>query len=231
MVARHSVITDDEELDDSDYEYEDDSEEEEDLESEEEESDDSGETEQSNQSGSQADWESRFRGLQASLQQSQERAALAQQEAMIAKAEAFKAQLATQDIDPAEADRQFKMWLMGQAVEYQARQNASDREALEHVGRSAYLMNLVNEFGIDQKSKTFERLARIKDPEDMRAFAEEVSTLRKQSTKQTNKAVRKAKGADRFDSGGGRVGTPPKKKPKNLDDAASVFSKFKIDFD
>jgi predicted RNA-binding protein YlxR (DUF448 family) len=231
VATRHSVITDEEESDDFEFEDEElDNQDGEEFDSEEEDEDGSGETEQSGRSNSPTDWESRFRGLQSSLQQSQERAALAQQEAMIAKAEAFKAQLATQDIDPAEADRQFKLWLMGQAVEYQARQNASDREALEHVGRSAYLMQLVNEFGIDQKSKTFERLARIKDPEDMRAFAEEVSTLRKQSTKQTNKAVRKAKGSDRFDSGGGRVGTPPKKKAKNLDDAASVFSKFKIEF-
>lgn len=227
MASRHSVITDDDELEDDDFDssflMED--EEEDDSEDNEE-----GETEESGQSNSQDDWESRFRGLQSSLQRSQEMAAQAQQEALMAKAESFKTQLMAQNLDPVEADRQYKLWLAAQAVEYQHRQNMSDQQALEYVGRTNYLQQLVTTYGIDTKSKTFERLSRIKDAEDMKAFAEEYAAQKKTATKQTGKAVRKAKGSDRFDSGGGRVGTPPRKKAKTLDDAASILSRYKIEF-
>lgn len=227
MAARHSVITDDEEELDDEFNSDFLMEEEDEEESEENES---GETEESGQPEPQIDWESRFKGLQASLQRSQETVQQVQQEAFMAKAEAQRANLIAQGLDPEEADRQFKLWLQGQALEFQAKQNASDREALEHVSRGAFLQQLVAQYGIDTKSKTFERLSRMKDPEDMRAFAEEVSTQKKAATKQTNKVVRKTKGSDKFDSGGGRVGSPPKKKAKDLDDAASVFSRYKIEF-
>lgn len=230
-MARNSVLTDNEEDFDFDPDAIDVSEdEEEELEDDEYEDDDEGETEEPAQPSSQDNWEQRFKGLQASLQRSQEERAMAMQEALMAKAHAVRTELAASGLEPPEQERQFKMWMITQANEYQARQNASDREALEYVSRSAYLDNLVKHYGIDTNSSAFQKLSRIKDPEDMRLFAEEVASQKTTAKKQTKKAVRKAKGSDKFDSGGGRVGTPPKKKAKDLDDAASIMSKFKIDF-
>ena len=229
-MAQRSVITNEDEEDfdfdpDSVDVYEDEDEEEEFDE------DEDGETEdEPDQPSSQDNWEQRFKGLQSTVQRSQEQLNLARQEAFMARAESERVRIHSQGLEPVEADRQFKLWLITQANEFQAQQNATDREALEHVGRNAYLQQLVNEFSINTKSKTFERLARIKDPEDMRAFAEEVATREASTSKRVKKVTRKAKGADKFDSGGGRVGSPPKKKAKSLDDAASVFSKFKVEF-
>lgn len=229
-MARHSVLTDEDEFDfdpDNLDVYED----EEEVEDEEEQEDeDDGETEESDQPSSQENWEQRFKGLQASLQRSQEERAMAMQEALMARAQAVRTELAASGLEPPEQERQFKLWMITQANEYQARQNASDREALEHVSRSAYLQQLVNQYGIEVNSKQFEKLSRIKDPEDMRLFAEEMASMKTSAKKQTKKAVRRVKGSDKFDSGGGRTGTPPKKKAKSLDDAAALMSRFKIEF-
>jgi hypothetical protein len=225
VATRHSVITDDEESDD--FELEEDEELEE---GEEEEESEEGETEQSGRPTSQVNWEERFKGLQATVQQSQETVQRLRQEKLMAEATAIRSHLASQNLDPEVAESQFRLWLQSKANEFAAQQNASDRDALEHVSRVNYLRTLVEEFGIDTNSKSFERLSRIKDPEDMREFAQEIAEMKKASTKQTTKAVRKTKGADKFDSGGGRVGTPPKQKAKSLDDAAAIFAKYKVEF-
>ena len=238
MARRGSVITDDEEelsfgFDDEELEDEelDNDEELDDEESDEDDDDESddeedGETETPEQPA--FDWESddnpyknRFRGLQGSLQQSQERVQDYERRVWAAEAQAFKASIS--HLSDEEQTILSRNWLMQKAAEYQMNHNVQQQQAIDQVARGMYIHQVATEFGVDPK-----KLERFKDPDDMRAYAEDLSQIQKSSQKTVRKEVRKVKKANKFGSGGGRVSGPPKKKAKNLDQATDMFSRMKL---
>jgi hypothetical protein len=239
MARRGSVITDDEEelsfnfddeeldeeeLDESgDSEEEDESEDDSDDESDDEED---GETETPEQS--QFNWEDdsnpykqRFKGLQGSLQQSQERVQDYERRVWAAEAQAFKASIS--HLSDEEQALLSRNWLMQKAAEYQMNHNVQQQQAIDQVARGMYITQVATEFGVDPK-----KLERFKDPDDMRAYAEDLASMQKSTKKTVRKEVRKVKQANKFGSGGGRVSGPPKKKAKNLDQATDMFSRMKL---
>jgi hypothetical protein len=222
-MSGRSVLADDE-LEEEDLELEtgDDDEEE----SEEEES--SSETETPQQPAQNLDYESRFKGLQGSLQQQiEQNRQLQAQLVQVQAAQQYQNYLA-QGATPEQATAAVQSQVAQFVLQQQGNNINTEKAALEEASRVITAQGLAIVHGIDVKSPEFARLAKFKDPEDMQAFAETLAKSKQTTTKKVAQVKRKATQADKFGSARSS-GSAPKTKPKSLGDAADKFSKIKIE--
>ena len=230
MSGRTSVLGQDDDLEeDDDLELELGDEEEIDDQSDGEDSPETDDTEPpKKQKVAQDDYETRFKGLQGRLQQEVEQRTVLQNQLIQIQAQNALNNLIAQGKSPEEAQSIVQYGVAQYLLQQQGNQISTKEQALEQSARVLRAQQLAAKYHIPLDSKEYQRLERVKDPEDMDAFAEQVGTNRTRTQKTVAKEKRKQTGADNFGKGDTQT-APTRKKAKNLGDAADRFSKLKIE--
>ena len=208
-------VTADEELDDQD-ELEEDVEEIED--------DDSGtDAPQTPQQPVANNYEDRFKGLQGTVQTVTEQNRILQTQLLQMQAQQAYAALVAQGRSEEEAAGMVQTALAQELLKQQGNNINTQGQALEAAARGVTAQALAVQYKIPVDSPEFQRIAKVKDPEDMEAMAQLVSSKRKVKTN-----AKRPADADKFGSGKS-PGSPPRTKAKSLGEAADRFSKLKIE--
>jgi hypothetical protein len=210
-MSGRSVLADDDLEEDVDLEEVDDSEEEE------------SETETPQTPQQPSNFEERFKGLQGTVQNVTEQNRILQTQLLQFQAQQAYAGLIAQGRTEEEAQGMVQTALAQELLKQQGNNINSKEQALEAAARGVTAQALAVHYNIPLNSPEYQRIAKVKDPEDMEAMAQLVSSKSKVKANSKRPA-----GADKFGSGRSS-GSSPKNKPKNMTEAADRFSKIKIE--